>query len=187
MNESADALPTETMTVEEFASWSSGTDGRFELIDGRVVRMQSELRIHSVAKVRVANVLQEAIERAGLDCRALVDGPMVTVDDDQSFVPDASVECGPEGAGLYNENPVVVVEVLSPGSQGIDYGDKLQRYFRNPLVFHYLVVDPQKRTTTHFRRVGDNAEVSIGAQRIIRLEPPGLSVDTEAFFPLTVD
>jgi len=35
---------------------------------------------------------------------------------------------------------VVVVEVLSPATQSVDFADKLADYFRVPSIQHYLIV-----------------------------------------------
>ncbi len=40
-------------------------------------------------------------------------------------------------------NPVVVVEVLSPSTRGIDTTVKLAGYFLVPSLKHYLIVEPR--------------------------------------------
>jgi Uma2 family endonuclease len=80
-------------------------------------------------------------------------------------------------------DPIVVVEVVSPSSRGIDRGVKLASYFSLPSVRHYLIVDTDKRVVIHHRR---DEEGRIGV-RILRegpltLDPPGLSVEVQDIF-----
>ena len=42
--------------------------------------------------------------------------------------------------------PIIVVEVVSPSSRGIDSGAKLVAYFSLPTVRHYLIMDTDKRS-----------------------------------------
>ena len=49
-------------------------------------------------------------------------------------------------------NPVVVVEVLSPGTKTIDTTRKLEGYFKLPSVRHYLIVDPEAHMVVHHAR-----------------------------------
>ena len=79
-------------------------------------------------------------------------------------------------------NPVVVVEVLSPGTAATDTGDKLAGYFRVPSIAHYLIVHPIRRTVIHHRRTGDDIATAIVAARQISLDPPGIVVTVEEFY-----
>jgi len=66
---------------------------------------------------RVWAALDRAIRAAALPCEALPGGITVDVDDDTNYEPDAIVNCGPElpEDAIAAKNPVIVVEVLSPG------------------------------------------------------------------------
>ena len=60
------------------------------------------------------------------------------------------------GDALEVPNPVVVVEVLSPGNALADLRDKLQGYFRVASIHHYLIIDPDKRLVIHHTRGHDD-------------------------------
>jgi Uma2 family endonuclease len=92
--------------------------------------------------------------------------------------PDAMVYCGPEAApsALLVENPVVIVEVLSPSTGRRDQGRKLADYFRLPSVAHYLIVDPNEMLVIHHQRRGDDILTRILRDRAIALDPPGIEV-----------
>jgi Uma2 family endonuclease len=63
-------------------------------------------------------------------CEALPDGMTVRVEEQTAFEPDAVVYCGPriDGDAVEVPSPVIIVEVLSPGSRSLDLGSKLYRY-----------------------------------------------------------
>jgi Uma2 family endonuclease len=114
------------------------------------------------------------------------DGMSVRVDDETVHEPDALVYCGPEvpDGTIFIENPVIVVEVISPSSEGVDTGDKLVGYFRVPSVAHYLIVHPLQRVVTHHARgSGDLIETRIRTGGELRLDPPGLSLAVADLLP----
>src|SRR5215469_10151603 len=115
-----EVLPNELMTVDEFLPWAEAQGhGRYELHDGLVVRMAPERAGHWKAKGAAFLALRDAIKTAGLGCHAVPDGATVRISPRTAFEPDALVYCGEEvpDHSLEVPNPVIVVEVLSPGTQ----------------------------------------------------------------------
>ena len=175
--------PERRMTLDQFMRWQQDRAGRYELYGGRAVRMQAERNIHSIVKANVRDAFAVRLREAGVDCMALADGPTVAIDEAHGFVPDASVQCGPiDLDSVYNEDPVVVVEVISPGSRAVDEVKKFRHYFRNSRVHHYLIVDPDDRSVIHYWRAGDKVETAIGARAVLELDPPGFTIETASFF-----
>lgn len=167
-------------TADAFIAWAMDQpDGRFELENGAVVAMAPERVGHGRAKNRALRALETAIAALGLGCEAHPDGATVRIDDRTVYGPDGLVRCGPplpEDA-IEVSDPVVVVEVVSPSSRGIDSGVKLAGYFSLPSVRHYLVVDTERRVVLHHRRGEDGGiAVRICSGGSIALDPPGLSV-----------
>ena len=163
---------------EEYRRWCEvQPTGRYERVDGRIVAMAPERGAHLRVKAAVYRALRRAIADAGVRCQALPDG--VTVETgDSDYEPDATVNCGepmPDEA-VAAPNPVVVVEVLSPGTASTDTGGKLAGYFRVPSIAHYLIVHPTRRTVTHHRRVGPTIETMILVNGPVLLDPPGIVI-----------
>jgi len=175
-----------SLTADAFLEWAmEQPSGRFELIDGEIVAMAPERAGHARAKFRATAVLAAAIAKAGLGCEALVDGMSVRVDDRTVFEPDALVRCGPSLSddAIQVTDPVIVVEVLSPSTGGIDTGLKLEGYFRMPSVRHYLVVNTVRRVVLHHRRDDGGAiSLRIVHEGVLELDPPGLTVDLGELF-----
>ncbi len=170
------------MTVDEFLAWSADNPGRYELSDGEIVAMAPERLGHAKAKFAVQAALLAAIRRAGLDCHMVPDGATVRVSERTAYEPDALVYCGPEKPDddIEVPNPVIVVEVLYPGTRHIDNAAKLEGYFALPSVAHYLIVDTQKRVVIHHARdSGGLLRTRIARDGTIDLDPPGIAIAFE--------
>jgi Uma2 family endonuclease len=168
------------MTVDEYLAWSDSQSERrrTELINGQIVTMPSERVVHSRIKGRVHLALQRAVVAAGLPCEALPDGPAIRIDEHTAYGPDALVYCGdpPAPRSLLVVNPAIVVEVLSPTTVHSDTGAKLIGYFKLWSVAHYLIIDADARTVTHYTRNATPNGLSNGP---MRLDPPGLDLTVE--------
>jgi Uma2 family endonuclease len=173
-------------SADEFIAWAlEQPTGRFELDNGLVVAMTPERASHATAKLNVVIALRSAIGARGLACQAFPDGMSVRVNDRTVYEPDALVRCGPPvpGDAVEVTDPLVVVEVVSPSSRGIDRGVKLAGYFSLASVRHYLIVDTDKRVVIHHRkdeqgRIG----VRIVREGALALDPPGLGIDVFGIF-----
>lgn len=179
------ALPKERMTVGEFLPWARQRPERWELFDGVPMAMSPERVIHGDTKYRAARAFDGAIAKARVPCRFVLDSAAVRIDARNSYQADLLIYCGEAvpGDAVEVPNPVVVVEILSPGNAITDLRDKLQGYFRVASVRHYLVVDPDKRLVIHHARGKDDVVgtliITSGA---VTLDPPGLSLTIAEFF-----
>jgi Uma2 family endonuclease len=116
---------------------------------------------------------------AGLPCEVFPDGMTIEVEE-SDFEPDAVLRCGDALGGdvMAVPDPVVVVEVLSPNTRGVDLTRKLFAYFQVPSVQHYLVFWPDRPQVVHHRRREDGSglDTQMLTEGVIRLEPPGISI-----------
>jgi Uma2 family endonuclease len=168
------------MTVDEYLAWGDrqGERPRTELINGQIVTMAAERIAHNRIKVATIITLHRALEAANLPCEVLTDGVTVKIDDHTAYEPDALVQCGAKLAGdsMVVPNPLIILEVLSPTTAHTDTSAKLIGYFKLPSVAHYLIVDPEARTVTHYARSATPNLMSGGP---LRLDPPGLDLKVE--------
>ncbi len=180
------ALAQTLMTVDEFLATAGEREGRWELENGVAYAMAPEQMNHARVKLATVNALAAAIRRAGLACEAVTDSVAVRITARTAYQPDALVYCGPRIAGDVREieNPVIVVEVISPSSEGRDTQRKLIGYFTVPGVMHYLILDPRDRTLAHYKRAqGGVIELRILYEGPLRLDPPGLDLTVGDLFP----
>jgi Uma2 family endonuclease len=177
--------PTE-FTAEEFIAWAMQQPaGRFELDNGAVVAMAPERASHATAKGNFFVALRSAISARRLECQAFPDGMSVRINDRTVYEPDALVRCGPRLAGdaVEANDPIIVVEVVSPSSRGVDRAVKLVGYFLLPSLRHYLIVDTDKQIVIHHHRdEGGKIEVRVLHDGSLVLDPPGLTVELEDIF-----
>jgi Uma2 family endonuclease len=181
------APATACMTVRDFLAWAEAQkSGRHEFFRGRIVSMMAPERAeHAEVKFRVTSAFDLAIRRKGLRCQAFVDGLAVEIDETTSYVPDALVNCGDKvpRASLTAPNPVIVVEVLSPSTEGLDKAGKLADYFRVPSIAHYLIIDLTREHVIHHQRQQESvARVAIVKSGELLLDPPGLSISVAELF-----
>jgi Uma2 family endonuclease len=174
------ALPGR-MTSDEFIAWAmEQPEGcRYELVAGEVVGMAPERSAHALTKANVWRRLIEAVERAALPCEVYPDGMAVEIDATTTYEPDALVRCGPTTPAdtVRLNDPIIVVEVLSPSTRARDAGAKLADYFRLPSVRHYLIVRTEDRAIIHHARNEDGTILTrIVREGTLRLDPPGLVV-----------
>ena len=174
------------LTADEFIAWAmEQPTGRYELDNGAVVAMAPERASHAVVKLNAVIALRDAIGARDLPCRAFPYGMAVRVTGRTVYEPDALVRCGPPlpGDAIEIADPVIVVEVVSPSSRGVDRGVKLASYFSLPSVRHYLIVDTDKRVIIHHRRDEDGRiVVRIVHDGSLTLDPPGLAIEARDIF-----
>jgi Uma2 family endonuclease len=183
MNDAA-PIPDDTISREAYRRWCEAQPrGRFERVEGRIVAMAPERGAHLRIKGEVYTALRRAVAAAGANCQALPDGATVETGD-SDYEPDATVNCGDPMAddAIAAPNPVIVVEVLSPGTASTDTGRKLIGYFRVKSIVHYLIVHPLKRTIIHHRRNGAGIDTRIVANGPIEMDPPGIVITVEEIF-----
>jgi len=175
------------LTADAFVEWAmEQPSGRFELLRGEVVAMAPERVGHARVKKHVLKAFDAALSAAGLECEAFADGVAVRIDESTVYEPDAMIRCGPmvPSEVVLIDDPVVVVEVVSPSSRSIDTGTKLADYFRLPSVRHYLFVEPAARRVTHYRRAEDGEIIAriLGKDATLALDPPRIEVGVADFF-----
>jgi Uma2 family endonuclease len=177
--------PNRFYSREEYRRWcESQPSGRYERVDGRIVAMAPERIAHARVKGAVYRALERAVTASGVPCEALPDG--VTVETGENdYEPDALVNCGTliDGDTIAATNPVIIVEVLSPGTASTDTGGKLAGYFQVPSVKHYLIIHPARRVVTHHRRTSDGIATQIIVSGAIVMHPPGITISVEDIYP----
>jgi Uma2 family endonuclease len=120
---------------------------------------------HTLIKSNAHLALARALRGTG--CRALVDGAIVEVEG-SSLVPDVVVTCSPlDFATPRVDDPIIIVEVLSPWSEKDDAGRNLTLYLKMPSLRHYLMIDQERRQIVHHERRDD-----LGGAFLTTIAPP---------------
>jgi hypothetical protein len=113
-------------TMAEFDAWHALRPERWEFIAGRPVMMAPASKRPTVVKANIARHLGNKL--AGKPCRTYAEGVEIKTGV-LSAIPDVVVECGTiDFATPAVAEPVLIVEVLSPYTEGDDIGRKWQGY-----------------------------------------------------------
>jgi len=143
------------MTLEEFLRWEDGTDTRYELIDGFPVAMAPPARAHGILCARLAGEINAAL-RSRRPCTAQAEAGIARPDRaDSCYIADLAVTCRPYQRGeQLVQDPILIVEVLSPGTQRHDRQTKVAAYREIESVQEILLVDSEAAYAEIFRRNG---------------------------------
>jgi Uma2 family endonuclease len=173
------------MDADEFLAWAQTQPGRHELVQGQVSTMSAEQAQHALVKGEIYAYLRQGVRERNLPCQVFVDGMALRVSRDTVYEPDACVRYGEpvDPKALAVDDPLVVVEVVSPSTSRRDSGAKLADYFAMPSVRHYLIVDCDRRVVTHHRREAGRIETAIISRGDLTLDPPGLVLAVQDLFP----
>ncbi len=158
------------MTVEEFLVWDDGTDTRHELIGGEPVAMAPPSPNHGALVVAIAVRLSNALRPP---CRVISEaGIRLANRNDSYFQADLAVTCQPLGVSLsVTPEPRVIVEVLSPSTEGTDRAVKLPAYRDIASVQEILLISSTKRRAELWHRSGGEWRVQdIIGDGVLRFE-----------------
>jgi Uma2 family endonuclease len=170
---------------DAFLRWNEGREGKYELVNGRVV--QNMIRV-TRQHVRVVQNLLFFL-RTRLDARRY---EVLTVDfgiktPDGVRYPDLMVDiAGGSARDLAGTGPVMVCEVLSPSSIATDMVDKLREYTGIPSVQHYLVLSPDEPRGWLWSRETEGwkgPEMFEGAEAVIPLSALSVEVELAQLYP----
>lgn len=122
------------MTVEEFLDFCDvlPRGEKWELHDGQPVMMVGGTAAHAIISGNLLRALFDPARRRG--CRPL-SGFFIRANEGSLFEPDVTVVCGsihPQSRS--SEEPVLIVEVLSPSTMRFDRVLKFERYRAMPSV-----------------------------------------------------
>jgi Uma2 family endonuclease len=170
-------------TLEEFRAWHERQPDVWEFIDGVPKLMAPGSMAHTLLKSNAGRVLGNALDRTG--CRALVDGAIIEVEG-SSLIPDVVVTCSElDFTTPRIDDPILIVEVLSPSNEKDDIGRKLALYLKIPSLRHYLVIHQDRRLVVHHQRredLGDDFLTTIAPPDPLRLDPPGIEIPLAAIY-----
>lgn len=71
------------------------------------------------------------------------------------FYPDVLLSCTEESDPFVEREPCLIAEVLSPGTELVDRGEKLRRYRQLPSLQAYLLVEQDSPRIEVYRRAGE--------------------------------
>jgi len=131
-------------TVDEFFAWQETQAERYELVDGRPLRMMAGAKnVHDDIVVNLIGELRQLLRGSG--CRPFTGDGGVETRPGQIRRPHVGVDCGRRDPdGMKAVRPKLIIEVLSPITRDFDSFEKLNEYKRIPSVDYVGLVEPNE-------------------------------------------
>jgi Uma2 family endonuclease len=147
------------MTPEEYLVAERAAAYKSEYVDSKVRAMSGASEEHNLIAVNVVAALHAQL-RTG-PCKVYPSDMRVKVSATGSYVyPDVTVVCG--GAQFEDDkfdtllNPTVIVEILSPSTEGYDRGKKFAHYRKLASLMEYVVIAQDAHHVEHYVRRPDD-------------------------------
>jgi Uma2 family endonuclease len=143
--------PLERMSPQEFLAWEATQEARYEYVNGRIMAMTGGTIPHNDLALNLYRALYEHSRSRGCKVNVLD----VKVKLRRRFrYPDLVVTCDDrdKAATKLFQYPKVIVEVLSPGTEAIDRGEKLQEYQSLATLEEYVLMSSERALVEVYRR-----------------------------------
>jgi Uma2 family endonuclease len=150
-------LPASPLTEQQYLAIERAAKTKSEFHDGQMFAMAGGSPNHALLANRIGSLLDRSVP-AG--CRVFNSDLRIKVPASGLYAyPDCSVICGDlQYADSQPDvilNPLVIVEVLSPSTEGYDRGKKFELYRAIVAFREYLIIHQDRRHVEHYSRQDD--------------------------------
>lgn len=171
-------------TVEEYFRREETAADKHEFRDGQIVMMAGGTRFHSLITTNVLVALGNRLN--GKSCEVYDSNLRVRVPRRLRYVyPDITVVCGkfepdpndPGGGSVLN--PKLIVEVLSPSTEGYDRGEKFDGYRQIESLEEYVLISQSSAHVQTFLRQKEGLwlfDASAGIEGTAKLKSLSLEI-----------
>lgn len=166
-------------TVAEYLAFEQASDVKHEFIDGFIYAMAgaSDGHVSIVGNLTAAFVVQ----LRGKKCRSYSSDMALAKDAEKAdfakgtfYYPDVIVTCSDRDRGSrIKKDPVLVVEVLSEGTEKLDQTEKLETYRSTPTLQQYWLVHQREKRIVVHARGADGWTIEVVSSGRLRVELPG--------------
>ncbi len=130
------------ITPEEYLEGEAQQEFRHEYVGGEILAMTGSSIPHNDITINFLIALRSHIRQRG--CRINVpDVKVQAPKNNRYFYPDLVITCNTDDlkSRKFIQHPTVIVEVLSPSTEGYDHGDKFKYYRQILSLQEYVLVD----------------------------------------------
>jgi Uma2 family endonuclease len=147
------------VSEDEYLRLEAQSPIKHEYVNGEMFAMTGSTLRHNAIALNVAAALRSHLRDT--PCRAFINDVRVRVERTHSYYyPDLLVSCA-RGAQTMDlgamtvEDPVLVIEVLSPSTEATDRREKLLAYRTLPSLSEYVLISQDEARVEIHRRRGD--------------------------------
>ncbi|MFZ1028322.1 MAG: Uma2 family endonuclease [Limnoraphis robusta] len=140
------------MTAKEYLEWEEKQTLKYEYINGQVFAIIGGSLPHNSIALNLASALKSHLRGKG--CKVFMADAKVGVSSNGPFhYPDIMVTCDSrdQTARQVIYYPCLIVEVLSPSTEGFDRGKKFRHYRKIETLKEYVLVDTEKMNIECYR------------------------------------
>ena len=176
----------EQTTRSEYLDFDETSAEKHEFYDGQIFAMSGGTFNHSTIGLNIATVLRSQLR--GKPCQPMNSDMRVHTPSGLDTYPDISAFCGePELSDKDRtlNNPVVIVEVLSPSTRSYDRGDKFWHYRSIASLQDYLLIDSESVYVEHHHRQNKDEWLLHEYRDLgdsIMLDALGLTLSLQSFY-----
>jgi Uma2 family endonuclease len=151
------SLPTTPLTEEQYLEIERQAETKSEFHDGQMFAMAGASPNHALLANSIGALLYRQVPP---ECRVFNADLRINVVSARLYTyADCSVVCGElQFSGEQRDgvvNPLLIVEVLSPSTEGYDRGKKFELYRTIESFREYLIVHQERRHVEHFSKQED--------------------------------
>ncbi len=148
------ALPKPQWTIKSYLAFEEASEVRHEYLYGEVYAMTGASKNHNL--IVATTITSLGTQLAKRPCAVFPSDQRLRVSAEQYSYPDISVVCGEPQFGDEKPdtllNPTVLIEVLSPSTEGYDRGKKSEGYRKLKSLQEYLLISQEKYHIEHYVR-----------------------------------
>lgn len=171
----------EFISIKDYLDGELVSPVKHEYRDGVVYAMAGARNVHNRISVNALASLFSQLR--GKPCTPWNSDTKIRVSQRSGvrfYYPDVSVVCRPNPEGdTWQDEPVVILEVVSASTRRIDLGEKKDAYLTIPSMSVYLVAESSEMAVQVFRRSQDGEfvrELAIGPEAVIDLPEVGATL-----------
>lgn len=151
--------PKTIFHFDELLELEQQTGFKYELIDGHIVAMTGGSKAHNLIALGLFSEIERQKEER---CRLYVADVKLRLYSGQreghpetATYPDVMLACGEETSDLYEENPLLLAEVISDSTARKDKGTKREKYTMLASLYAYLILSQTDMMMTVYQRKND--------------------------------
>jgi Uma2 family endonuclease len=143
---------TPLMTPQDYLDWEEQLPLKYNYIEGKVYTMTAGTIPHNEIAANLTTSLKNHL--AGKGCKVLMADAKVGISEQGPFYyPDVMVSCDPRDkkARQVIYHPILIVEVLSPSTEGFDRGKKFAHYRLIESLREYILMSADRVNVDCYR------------------------------------
>lgn len=142
------------INAEEYLAGEEISQVKHEFVDGEVYVMAGTSDRHNIISGNLFANLWSHLRDS--PCQTFIENMKVRVNRDVFYYPDVLVTCEENSENsYYRDEPVLIIEVISPSTAQIDRREKLRAYQQMPSVREYVIIEQEKISVEIHRRQSD--------------------------------